>query len=538
MVLLALAAGTAGVLLGMLVQSHWGAVGPSPAVISGIGSSESRGSSVSAECSAAADPGASAAAVKSGEAALQSEFPPPRQTYFPPTSALSERMSAMYIKYPYPYFHPSMDAAEVPSEYDATGLLGVINHWGFNGERRSFEGFRVLSAGCGTGNTIIGLAHLLRDVPGVEIVAVDLSERSLNITRSRAERFGLAHLFTFHRMSLLDLTEAQCGGRFDYVQSHGVIHHLDCADGLAALRGVLKPDGVMSLMFYGRLGRSGITQAQEMMRRASKGLPPDDFTTRIAAFRVLWPQLPPTNALKAINLFPREMDSDEGVVDMILHIQEQCFSVLEVYAMMDQAGLPVRAWDIANRAKMNRVPEGVDLAALSERELHAFNELFWGDLAKHTFTCGMSTADPVSPKMFLRSEESLDMVVDLHFADAHALGALCDRWEHRGRPAVLEDAGLALKFTLPPLGPQDDRVASWVAPFDTSALLKVPLSGPSCAVLRALDGKRTLRRTFDALEEATHMDTLALLKHFEPTFNALLQFDILLLRTPIFSGGS
>jgi SAM-dependent methyltransferase len=53
------------------------------------------------------------------------------------------------------------------------------------------------------------------------------------------------------------------GGKFDFVNCIGVLHHLASPlAGLQSLNTVLKPDGGMNLMVYGELGRRGIYDFQ------------------------------------------------------------------------------------------------------------------------------------------------------------------------------------------------------------------------------------------------------------------------------------
>jgi SAM-dependent methyltransferase len=99
-------------------------------------------------------------------------------------------------------------------------------------------GSRVLEAGCGVGAQT---AHLVAGSPGAEIVAVDVSEESLERARERA--VGVE----FHRADLYELPFG--GASFDHVFVCFVLEHLkDPEVALAELRRVLRPGGSITVI--------------------------------------------------------------------------------------------------------------------------------------------------------------------------------------------------------------------------------------------------------------------------------------------------
>src|SRR5207237_7568409 len=95
---------------------------------------------------------------------------------------------------------------------------------------------------------------------------LDISEKSNEIARRRAEVRKLANITWVHG-SVLDLPSLKLGP-FDYINCVGVLHHMgDLKAGLQALRSVLKDDGAMSLMLYGKYGRTGVYHLQAPCRR-------------------------------------------------------------------------------------------------------------------------------------------------------------------------------------------------------------------------------------------------------------------------------
>src|SRR5579872_1555909 len=81
-----------------------------------------------------------------------------------------------------------------------------------------WKGKRVLEIGCGIGTDTINFARA-----GAHVTAVDLSEESLALARSRAAVFGVD--VRFYRANAEELTSVVPIERYDLVYSFGVIHH-------------------------------------------------------------------------------------------------------------------------------------------------------------------------------------------------------------------------------------------------------------------------------------------------------------------------
>jgi SAM-dependent methyltransferase len=83
-----------------------------------------------------------------------------------------------------------------------------------------WAGKRVLEIGCGLGTDTINFARA-----GARITAVDLSSKSLELARQRAEVFGLADRITFVEADAEHLADFVEPAPYDLVYSFGVIHH-------------------------------------------------------------------------------------------------------------------------------------------------------------------------------------------------------------------------------------------------------------------------------------------------------------------------
>jgi ubiquinone/menaquinone biosynthesis C-methylase UbiE len=107
---------------------------------------------------------------------------------------------------------------------------------------------RVLEIGCGIGTDTINFARA-----GARVTAVDLSPKSLEIARARAQNFGLSECIRFYRADAEQLTAVVPVEPYDLVYAFGVIHHSPHPDRiLAQMRGYLGPGGTLKLMVYHR----------------------------------------------------------------------------------------------------------------------------------------------------------------------------------------------------------------------------------------------------------------------------------------------
>lgn len=100
--------------------------------------------------------------------------------------------------------------------------------------------------------------------PQAEVIALDLAGASLRRARLHCLLNGRRNVL-FLQGNLLDPTAAP--GPFHFIDSFGVLHHLDVpVSGLRALERRLIPGGILRVMVYGRYAR----QEAESIRRAVK----------------------------------------------------------------------------------------------------------------------------------------------------------------------------------------------------------------------------------------------------------------------------
>jgi len=298
-------------------------------------------------------------------------------------------MQQQYEDYPYPPRNPEDEAQRLI--HSISGNLLVINHHCFRGKRDFRSGFRALVAGGGTGDTAIYLAEQLRHYDA-EVVYLDMSAASRRIAEARARVRQLNNI-SWVTASIMELPRLGLG-EFDFVECCGVLHHLESTEaGLHAINAVLKDDGAIFLMLYGKYGRRPVYDMQSLLRSyLPAGI---SMQEKIATTRQLLEALPRSNSFVR-NLadwkseISRDGLGDAGLYDLLLHSQDRCFDVPKLYELARSAGLHLLsfahradAYDPFNHVTDPEIHEY--LSTLPKPRLEALAELFVGNIRKHQF---------------------------------------------------------------------------------------------------------------------------------------------------------
>lgn len=192
----------------------------------------------------------------------------------------------------------------------------------------------MLVAGCGT----VQAAYTAYMNPEDTVTGIDLSEASLAHERFLQERHSLSNLKLL-RGDLLELGDL--GRTFDVILCTGVLHHMsDPARGLAALRHVLAPDGVIVLMLYGQTVRTGVYMLQDAFRHMHIKQSPEG----IAKVRRILTELPRRHFANDYIRAAVELRDDAAIVDTFLHPQDRAYTVPQLLDLVDGAGLAFQGW--------------------------------------------------------------------------------------------------------------------------------------------------------------------------------------------------
>jgi ubiquinone/menaquinone biosynthesis C-methylase UbiE len=413
-----------------------------------------------------------------------------------------------YEAMPYPPRDPTQELLQLRRTW--LDDLPMLNHYCFGGNESFRNGFRVLVAGGGTGDTTIFMAEQLRDTDA-EIVHLDFSATSIAIAQQRAGIRGLTNIRFIHD-SILNLPALDVG-KFDYINCVGVLHHLADPDaGLKALLCVLKDSGAMGLMVYATYGRTGVYQMQSLMQLINAN--ETDHAAEIERTQQILDCLPGTNWFKRGEaLYGDHRNGDAGIYDLLLHPQDRAYTVGQLYEwLVDGHGLNIELTDV-ERGRSSYLPHLLmgtrppsvlaAIRAMPLRRQYEIAELFHGRVQTHSFyatrsaTCKAAYGDPDCIPFIIHEHVSGPELADV-FARS------------RGQPFVLDHAHTGVSITVNPgkFGP---------------------------AILRHIDGSNSFRKIFNLVRRDPAFRTLAprddaLFADFRDIYETLNALERLLLR--------
>ena len=293
-----------------------------------------------------------------------------------------------YLDYPYPLRDPEDEKKRLLTIHGES--LAELNHWLYKGKQDFNNGFRVLIAGGGTGDSSTYMGEQLKG-KNAEVVYLDFSKNSMAIAKKRAEIRGIKNI-KFINDSIFNIPDLNLG-KFDYINCSGVLHHLSSPDeGLKILQQSLKPEGGMGLMVYAKYGRTAVYQIQDLMKMVNDGI--TSRAEEVLNARKILDSLPSTN------WYSRSQDlisdvrnyGDVGIYDLFLHKQDRCYSIPELYDFVEGAGLNfIEFSETLPRLSMKVENFIRDPQLLSEikkmplRKQQAISEIIAGNIIKHTF---------------------------------------------------------------------------------------------------------------------------------------------------------
>ncbi|MCD6380669.1 class I SAM-dependent methyltransferase [bacterium] len=313
-----------------------------------------------------------------------------------------EEVRNQYENYPYPYRNPEDEKKRLRPTM--MGSLPRLSSLCYGGKNIIKKGFRVLDAGCGTGDATVFLAQQLKDVGG-KVVAVDFSKESLYVAKKRCEIRDLKNV-EFINGSLLDLSEMKIG-MFDYIICSGVLHHLkNPSDGLNALKSVLKENSFISIMVYARYGRTALYMTQKLMRLINQN--EKNVQSKIDNTKVIlanyhkrhWNQL---NLLK-----DDEKMGDIGLYDMYLHSQDRAYTIRGLFDWITSSSLNIfhifQEYQYDIRFMLDNKDFLASISKLPKLERLAIGELFFGQINKHSIVVSKNKQEKID---YLEQDYSL-----------------------------------------------------------------------------------------------------------------------------------
>ncbi len=174
---------------------------------------------------------------------------------------------------------------------------------------------KVLIAGCGTGNQILGAQRYKNAL----ITAIDLSSSSLSYAQRKMNELQINNVELIH-MDILEVS--LIGAQFDIIECSGVLHHMDNPqEGIESLLSVLKSNGYIKLGLYSELARKDIIKAREYIY--NNNLNSSENSIKMFRKNINTGQMPELNSLTLASDFY----TLSSCRDLCFHSQEHRFTI-------------------------------------------------------------------------------------------------------------------------------------------------------------------------------------------------------------------
>jgi SAM-dependent methyltransferase len=364
-------------------------------------------------------------------------------------------------------------------------------YWLFWPQGQFRDDLDILVAGCGS----LSAAAYAYVYPRCRVVGIDVSRTSLAHEEHLQQLHRLTNL-TLHHCRIEDVSKLQAD--FDLIVCYGVLHHLaDPLVGLRALAPLLRRDGVIDIMVYGKHGRTGVYMLQEAFRHM--GLQQDPAGVQVVKDTLAaLPRHHPVQHYR--HLAADDLSTDEGLVDTFLHRRDRAFSCGDCLDLVEQAGLVFQGWKenglyhLDTRLAPNE-PLRPHLERLPPRELWQVVELLDASIAGHWFHACRRDRDPATYTIQFNDDTFLGYVPVARVSQMTPADPV------QGRPAMIARP-----------------------PFPA-----VPLNEGQAVVFRQFDGVRTVRQCLQTAGLTEGPDTTDIARRF---FSALWRSSYVIFHLP------
>lgn len=197
--------------------------------------------------------------------------------------------------------------------------------------------FRVLVAGCGTGQQLVHAAAGYGD--NARVTGIDLSRASLAYALRMAEQFGLDNV-AVEQGDILALAGTMA--RWDVIEAVGVLHHMaDPLRGWAILAEALEPGGVMYTGLYSAVARRPVQEVRDRLRAEGAG----DGADAIRAVRRRMIEAPAGSPERELAR-SADFNTLSNVRDLLFHRHEAPVTIEAIAGFLDAHGLAFHGFDL------------------------------------------------------------------------------------------------------------------------------------------------------------------------------------------------
>jgi len=225
-------------------------------------------------------------------------------------------LSKQYNKYPYPRPVKNIDIEIIKKGKIPIADPNFSWHLLWPELKYNNNNLNILVAGCGTHQAAI----IARLNPQNFITGIDISNKSI------IHEKNLKKLHNIKNLKLIndDFRSVKFNEKFDYIISTGVIHHLkDPGTALNFFQKNLKEEGVVYLMVYGSKKRFALNETIKVLKKFKF----NQNQESILKSRKMINNLNDNHPAKLFAFNSTDMQSKEGVVDLLLNYQEKHYDI-------------------------------------------------------------------------------------------------------------------------------------------------------------------------------------------------------------------
>jgi SAM-dependent methyltransferase len=246
-----------------------------------------------------------------------------------------------YRKYPFPGVR----------QIDQDGLILLRNlHTNFRTKDHNDNQskWRILDAGCGTGNTSISLAKHFKEA---SLLGIDISNTSLSIARKAADKEKINNLF-FRQWDLMEPLQNE--DSFNIILCLGVLHHTaDMQRVLVNLRMKLENKGELYLWIYGQYGRYHHSLNQRLLNILLKTRPlpssPVQFASEFIFSQKNGSILEDLVGSESKNLMLKKVFENQiWIADQFLNPNEKLLDMEGIIKLLNSSGFEIKKWLCVN----------------------------------------------------------------------------------------------------------------------------------------------------------------------------------------------
>ncbi len=273
----------------------------------------------------------------------------------PIQDTVSQFVREQYEENPYPrWVKTDLTDKEKTIEKVLRDLRFDINDY------KSPESPDILIAGCGTGQHALGTASRYKNA---HVLAVDLSLSSLSYAKRKTNELNISNI-EYAQADIMEL--GSLDRKFDLIESAGVLHHLgDPLAGWRILINLLRSGGVIKVGLYSETARKHIVEGRSMIAKKGYSTSPEDI--RLCRQDIINKSVYNTGATDIL-LFSDFFSLSE-CRDLLFHVQEHRFTLLQIKAAMKSMKLEFIGFEVTDKRIIKKFkeifPNKTALASLS-----------------------------------------------------------------------------------------------------------------------------------------------------------------------------